>query len=73
MHNISISDNECLNKCDGLFITGFERREFEQEQVEEILSNIMDDYELYKSGSNLTDSTKFGGACNSFNINKFIF
>ena len=52
-------DNDCLIKCDGLFITGFERREFEKDQVEEILSQVRDDYEFYKSTGNLTDG--FGG------------
>ena len=51
--NITVYDKECLNKCDGLFITGIERREFDQEKVDKILAKVEDDYERYKTGANL--------------------
>ena len=60
--NISVSsDNDCLNKCDGLYITGYERLKFEEDQVEAIMSKIEDDYEFYKSGGNLKLPAKIGG------------
>lgn len=59
--NISVSDNECLKKCDGLFITGIDRREFDKEQVEEILSEVNDDYEQHKTGRNIQIPPIVGG------------
>ena len=59
--SLAVDENDCLNKCDGLFITGVEKRGFEQEQVENILSIIKDDYEKYKSGENLEYPTSIGG------------
>ena len=59
--SIPVSDSECLNSCEGLFITGFDRREFDQEQVDGIMSKVSGEYEFYKSGANFTDSEKFGG------------
>ena len=58
---ISVSDNDCLNSCEGLFITGFDRREYEPDEVKDIMSLVMEDYEFYKSGGNFTDPKKFGG------------
>ena len=50
-----------MNKCDGLFITGYDRHEFNSDQVEKILSKVRDDYEFYKSGGNLKLPAKIGG------------
>ena len=66
--NVHISDNDCLNKCDGLFITGVDRREFEKNQVEDILSQVEDDYEKFKTGANLKYLSSIGGNCN---LNKY--
>ena len=59
--NISVSDKNCMNKCGGFYITGYERLEFEEDQVKTILSKIEDDYEFYKSGENLKLPVKIGG------------
>ena len=53
VRNISVADKECLNKCDGLFITGVNEKEFDQEQVDSILAQVEDEYEKYKTGANL--------------------
>ena len=47
--NITINEKDCLNSCEGLFITGFERREFEEDQDKRIKSLVNDDYEKYKA------------------------
>jgi len=51
----------CLTKCDGLFITGIERREFDQQQLETILSKVKDDYEKFKTGNKVKMPSNFGG------------
>ena len=48
--NVSKIDTGCLSKCDGLFITGINKEEFDQEQVKEILSKVETQYESYKLG-----------------------
>ena len=48
--NISTYDNDCLNRCEGLFITGFERREFEKDQVDKVVSLVKNEYEKFKVG-----------------------
>ena len=45
--NITINEKDCLNSCEGLFLTGIERREFEE--VNKILSLVTEDYEKYKA------------------------
>ena len=47
--NISVKDSECLNSCEGLFITGIDRREFEEREVNKTLSLVTEDYEKYKA------------------------
>ena len=59
--DVPVSENDCLNKCDGLIIKGFDRREFEQNQVDEIFAKVKDDYEKYKSGANLKLPASVGG------------
>ena len=63
VRNISITDNDCLNKCDGLFITGYDRLDFEADQVEQILAIVKTDYEFYKSGGSLKLPEELGGKC----------
>ena len=58
---VEVSDNDCLNKCDGLFITGVDTKEFEQDQVKDILSKVNDDYEKYKTGRNIEYLSSIGG------------
>ena len=58
---IEASDNDCLNRCDGLFITGVERTEFDQDQVRDILSKVEDDYIKYKTGRDLEFLSSIGG------------
>ena len=48
--NVSVTVNDCLKKCQGLFITGIDQREHDKKQLEKILSNVKEDYEKYKSG-----------------------
>ena len=50
MQNVSIIGSGCLNKCDGLFITGIFKEEFDKGQVKEILAKVELDYERYKLG-----------------------
>ena len=45
-----VTDKGCLNKCQGLFITGIDRKEHDPKQWEEILSKVDEEYERYKSG-----------------------
>ena len=48
--NVSVINNDCLKKCQGLFIAGIEKSEFDKEQVNlEILSKVVTDYEKYKA------------------------
>lgn len=47
--DISVTDKDCLNSCDGLFITSYEKKEFDADQVGVILSLVNDDYEKYKA------------------------
>ena len=48
--NVSKTDNACLKKCQGHFITGVDQRDHDPNQMEEILSKVKAEYELYKSG-----------------------
>ena len=59
--NISVTDNECLNSCEGLYITGFERRKFNKDKLEALLSKVEEDYELYKAGGIMKYSNNMGG------------
>ena len=42
--------SDCLSSCQGLFVTGFERIEFEESEKKKILSKVNDDYDLYTAG-----------------------
>ena len=42
--------NDCLQSCEGLFVTGFERKEFEESERELYLSEVKDNYETYTAG-----------------------
>ena len=46
---IPVIDNECLSSCEGLYITSYEKKEFEEDEVEKILSLVSYDYEKYKA------------------------
>ena len=59
--NITIFENDCQNRCEGLYITSFERREIDKDKLEAILSIVEYDYELYKAGGFLKFSNRIGG------------
>ena len=46
---IPVIDNECLSSCEGLYITSYEKKEFEDDYVGKILSLVTEDYEKYKA------------------------
>ena len=52
--NNSGEENNCMQICHGLFITGFERRKFDEKQSKEILSKIKKDYAKYKAKKSIT-------------------
>ena len=47
--NVSVIDNACLSKCEGLYITSYEKKELKEDYVGKILSLVTDDYEKYKA------------------------
>ena len=56
---MSVIDKRCLNKCQGLFITGIVEKELDQGQVKKIMSKVEMDYERYKVGGNLKVPSSF--------------
>ena len=53
VETISVDDNNCLQSCEGLFITGYERREFNDVQKRKILSKITEEYKNYKANESI--------------------
>ena len=45
--SISIEDHNCLPSCEGLSITGFDRREIDESRKNSIFSKIKSDYDKY--------------------------
>ena len=60
---IYVEEQECLQKCQGLFITGLERRKFDDLHEKFLLSKIVKDYSRYKA-TKAVDYYKF----NLFNM-----
>ena len=42
--------SDCPSSCQGLFVTGFERIQFDKSEKEKILSKVRDDYDLFNAG-----------------------
>ena len=47
--NISLDDHNCKQKCQGLFITGFDKIGFEDFEKDGFLSRVLVDYNYYKA------------------------
>ena len=60
---ISVPKDSCLSKCDGLFITGYDRLEFQPKEAETILTKYRQDYQYYKLGGYLKLPTSIKGSC----------
>ena len=54
------SNNPCLQSCQGLFITGIDRIEYDDKTMESILSIIKKDYDLYKAEKWFVDESLTG-------------
>ena len=52
--------NPCLQRCQGLFITGIDRIEYDKETLEGFLSQVREDYELYKAENWYVDESSTG-------------
>ena len=57
---ILATKNPCLQSCQGLFITGIDRIEYDDESLDSILSKIKNDYELYKAEKWYVDESLTG-------------
>ena len=51
--NISVDEHNCLQSCEGLFITGYDRRGFNDVQKWKILSKISKEYSDYKANKSI--------------------
>lgn len=60
VENIPVDDVTCLQSCEGLFVTAFDRREFDDKTTRSIMSKIENDYSQYKS----KESVSFHGNAN---------
>ena len=61
VQNVSVIDKRCLNKCQGVFITGIVEKELDLDQVKKILSKVDKDYEGYKLGGDPKVPSFVGG------------
>ena len=61
--NISVDDNDCVQSCEGVFITGYDRRDFDEHTRKLILSKVKVEYGKYKADESLTfvGNDHFGG------------
>ena len=61
LENINLENSECLQKCEGLLIAGYDKAKFDENEKKAVLFKVIGDYKEYKTDVILSFSSDFEG------------